>query len=111
MAHERNRKANIFKLTCLANIDHMDYRDFHTKHFSASKFKEQNVLPPLDVQSLCSDFCAFGSCCTKYATEKLQTPKVRYTSLTHSALVLHMLSNKPTIQLANQTVGKKSKKV
>lgn len=38
--------------------------------------------------------------------KKLQTPKMHYTSVTHSDLVLHM-SNKSTVQLENGTGIKK----
>lgn len=71
MAHKRNRKANLDKLTCLTIVDHMDYYDFYTKHSSALKFRKHDALQPLDIQSLCSELCAFRYCCTKYAIEKL----------------------------------------
>lgn len=71
MAHERNRKVSLDKLTYLAIIDHMDYHDFYTKHLSDLKVRKHDALQPLDIQSLCSELCAFRYCCTKYATEKL----------------------------------------
>lgn len=91
----------------LAIDDHIDYYDFYTKHWSAAKFRKPDALQPLDMQSLCPELCTFRSCCTKYAPEKLQTPKIHYTSVTHSDLVLHMLSNKSTVQLENGTGTKK----
>lgn len=40
----KNRKANLDKLTGIANIDHMDYHDFYTEHLSALKFRKRDVL-------------------------------------------------------------------
>lgn len=42
-------------------------------------YTEHDALQPLDIQSLNSELCAFGYCCTEYAVEKLQSPKMRYT--------------------------------
>lgn len=88
--------------------DDIDYHDFYTKHWSVKTFRKPDALQSLDMQSLCSELCTFRLCCSKYAPEKLQTPKLHHTSVTHSDLVLHALPNKSNVHLENGTGIKKT---